>query len=480
MEPLHTLAASDAVRLIRSGEMSSLEYADALLARCRSFSRLGAFIDLDGASVRAQARAADRARAVGRWLGPLHGIPVAVKDNIDVAGAVTTAGTPGLLRNLASRDAEVVVALRRAGAIPFGKTNMHELAYGLTSDNAHFGCVRNPWRPERIAGGSSGGNAAALAAGLVPLALGTDTGGSVRQPASLCGIAGLRPSLGRYPRGGVVTISRTRDTVGPMGRTVADLALLDGAVTGCDGAPHPAALERLRLGIPRAYFWDSLDPDVREVLEAELDRLAGLGVEFVDADLPGIEGCNARIGRPIFMAEALEGIAAYLAGRPVPVAPEGVLNQVASADVRALVQEQRYPADKAALDAAYRMAVDCERPALINAYREYFARHRVAALVLPTCRLTASLVGENSLVSVCGNDEPVTAAYVHNTGPASLVGIPGLSLPAGLTKQGLPVGMELDGPSGTDRSLLAIGLAIESSRSRRRRKGIGGALSARE
>lgn len=457
------LSATETARRIRRGESSAIDHVDALLERCAALEDLGAFIRLDVDAIRADANAADAARSRGAALGPLHGVAVTVKDNIDVRGVPTTAGAPGLRANLAREDAQVVGALRRAGAIVFGKTNMHELAYGLTSNNAFFGPVRNPWSRTRIAGGSSGGAAAALAAGLAPLGLGTDTGGSVRQPAALCGIVGLRPTLGRYPGGGVLPISHTRDTVGAMARSVEDVALLDAVIAGCGFDLEAIALPGLRLGVPRDYFYDPLDDDVRDVAERALHRLGAAGVELVPVEIAEVQGCNRRIGRPIFMAEAIPDIGGYLAGRGCGATVEALFESLASPDVRAAFAEQLDPEARASRAAEYRNAIDRDRPALVAAYRRCFESHRVAALIFPTTPVAACLIGEDTTVELAGQRLPTTAAYVRNTGPATLVGIPGLSVPAGRTPTGLPVGMELDGPWWADRKLLAIGRAVEAS-----------------
>lgn len=460
--PPHLLSATEAARRIRCGELSALDYAEALLERCSALEGLGAFIRLDPDIIRAEARAADLTRERGAALGPLHGVPVTVKDNIDVSGVPSTAGTPGLRGNVAREDAGVVRALRRAGAVIFGKTNMHELAYGLTSNNAFFGPVRNPWSRAHIAGGSSGGAAAALAAGLAPLGLGTDTGGSVRQPAALCGVVGLRPTLGRYSASGVLPISHTRDTVGAMARTVEDVALLDAAIAGCSVELEAIALPGLRLGVPREYFYDPSDTDVRDAAERALRHLAAAGVELVEVGIPEVQGCNPRIGRPIFMAEAIADIGGYLAGRNRGTTLQALFESLASSDVRSVFAQQLDPGGCELRAAEYRAAIDRDRPALIAAYRRCFEKYRVAALIFPTTPIAARLIGEDETVELAGQRVPTTAAYVRNTGPATIVGIPGLSVPAGCTPAGLPVGIELDGPWRSDRELLAIGKTIEA------------------
>ncbi len=240
MDP-SSLTISAAAAALRRREMTALAYADALLAQAEKAAKLNAFIHFDADQVRAAARAADAQRLAGAaTLGALHGVPLALKDNLDTVDMPTTGGTPGLKGHRPKRNAAVVQKLLDAGAIAFGKANLHELAYGISNNNAGFGAARNPYDPSRIPGGSSGGVGAAVGARIVPGGIGSDTGGSVRVPAALCGIVGFRPSTGRWSQSGVVPISHTRDTPGPMTRSVADCVLLDGVVTGSSAAaPWP-------------------------------------------------------------------------------------------------------------------------------------------------------------------------------------------------------------------------------------------------
>src|ERR1700722_18664315 len=232
MTKLHELGVADAAAAIRTGATTAEALADALLARVAAHKSLNAFITVEPDKVRAAARTADQQRASGAALGPVHGVPLALKDNLDTVDYPTTGGTPGLTGNRPKRNAVIAQALFDAGAIALGKCNLHELAYGITNNNAAFGPARNPYAPDRIPGGSSGGTGVAVAARLAPGGVGTDTGGSVRVPAALCGIVGFRPSTGRWSQVGVVPISHTRDTPGPMARNVADCALMDGVVCG--------------------------------------------------------------------------------------------------------------------------------------------------------------------------------------------------------------------------------------------------------
>ena len=299
------LSARSAVAAMLQGDITAEAYAGALIFQSRKFRDLNAFVALDEDKFLEAAHGADLRRARGVRLGPLQGLPIAVKDNIEFAALPTTAGTPALALHRPKRNAVVVQALLGAGALVMGKTNLHEIAYGLTSNNYHTGAVRNPYDKTLIAGGSSGGTAAALAARMAPAGLGSDTGGSVRHPAAMCGIAGLRPSTGRYSLAGVLPLSSTRDTVGPMARGVDDLILLDDAITGETAPVKPTPLKGLRLGIPRRHYYEHLDSEVAPVIEVALSRLADLGAVLVDADIPNVETCNRDIARPISGYESL-------------------------------------------------------------------------------------------------------------------------------------------------------------------------------
>ncbi|MGK5629414.1 amidase family protein [Streptomyces sp. URMC 123] len=480
------LGLIEAADLIRRGELSSAAYARALLERVEARADLAAFISLPAAddllerAGRADA-AAVRARARGERLPPLHGVPLAVKDNIDTADLPTTAGTPALRAHRPTADADVVRALRAAGALVLGKTNLHELAYGVTSDNGAFGAVRNPYDGGRTAGGSSGGTAAAVAAGLAPAGLGTDTGGSVRIPAALCGVVGLRPTAGRYPQRGLLLISGTRDTAGPMARTVADVAALDAALTGGrpgavdaraanarttgaratdeDAEDAGGGLRGVRLGVVREPFFADLPPDVAAVLERCLARLQDGGARVVETELP--PGTDELIARTMFSIpfhETPATLRSYLAAVPSGPTPAEVAERCGSPDVRRLLTGMLAAGAARAADYAEAMAV--HRPALAAAYDEVFAAHRLDALVAPTTPLTAVRVGAHE-VRLGGRRESALSAYTRTTGPGSVIGLPGLTVPAGLDASGLPVGLALDGVPGRDRELLRIGHMCE-------------------
>lgn len=459
MAELEDLTLTAAAAAIRSGDITAERYAARLLACCEASAALNAFITLETGPVLAAALEADGRRRAGEPLGPLHGVPLALKDNLDTAGVLTTAGTPALRHHRPRADGAVVQRLLEAGAIVLGKANMHELAFGATSNNAAFGPARNPYDPSRIPGGSSGGTGTAVAARLAPAGIGTDTGGSIRVPAALCGIVGFRPTTGRWPQRGIVPISHTRDTAGPMTRSVEDAALLDAVVTGERPALAPVALAGMRLGIPRAHFYDDLDHDIASATAAALARLEEAGAILVEADAGDVTELDRAAGFPIALYEAVRDIALYLDDHAIAVDLGHVASQVASPDVRALLEgalgSRRVPED------AYRDALLIHRPALQRVYRALFTELNVAALIYPTTPLAAAPIGADATCELNGRPVPTFETFTRNTAPGSLAGIPGVSLPSGMSATGLPIGLALDAPAGADRNLLALAAAIE-------------------
>lgn len=463
------LTSPQVVAAIRDGSLSAEAYVTTLITRAEALKDLNALIVLNKTGALAAARNIDALRKNDAVLPALAGLPIVVKDNINTCDLPTTGGTPALRNVQPTANAPSLQKLLDAGAIVLGKANMHELAFGITSTNlASFaGPVKNPYDKTRIAGGSSGGTAAAIAARITPAGLGTDTGGSTRIPAALCGIVGLRPSVGnggiqrRYTdTHAVVPISHTRDTVGPMGRTVADVALLNAVITGTT-LPAAIGLKGLRIGIP-ASFWAGLDSQVAAVMAAAKSKLAAAGVVFVDVDTAGLAALNNNVSFQIALHEPIADIPAYLAATGVTgITLADIAAQVASPDVKGA-----YDAIVAdAFGAAYPDAINVYRPQMQVLYANYFADNALDALMFPTTVLPAvsiDAVNGSSTVSINGGP-PVDelGTYIANTDPGSNAGIPGLSIPAGVTSAGLPVGLELDGPIGSDERLLGIGLSIE-------------------
>jgi indoleacetamide hydrolase len=464
------LNATQAVAAIRDGRVSAEAYVSTLIARAKALSDLNALIVLDEAGALAAARAVDAARAAGTALGPLAGLPIVVKDNINTKDLPTTGGTAALRNVRPAANAPSLQNLLDAGAVLLGKSNLHELAFGITSTNltSFAGAVKNPYDKTRIPGGSSGGTAAAIAARIAPAGLGTDTGGSTRIPAALCGIAGLRPSVGnggaqrRYTNtNAVVPISHTRDTVGPMARSVADIALLDSVVTGRTIA-SAVGLRGLRLGTP-ATFWAGLEGQVAAAMTAARGKLAAAGVVFVDVDTTGLAALNNLVSFQIALHEPIADIPAYLAATGLTgITLADIAAQLASPDVKGAFGA--ILADT--FGAAYPDAINVHRPQMQALYASYFADNALDAMLFPTTILAAApidAVNGSSTVSIDGGPPADTfGTFIRNTDPGSNAGIPGLSIPAGLTASGLPVGLEIDGPLGSDDRLIGIGLSIEA------------------
>ncbi|MFP5472121.1 MAG: indoleacetamide hydrolase [Gammaproteobacteria bacterium] len=449
--------ATELAEALSSGQVRSTRLAEQLIARTEAASSLNCYVHFDAVGLLRQAAEADARLEAGERL-PLLGIPVALKDNIDVAGMPCGAGTGALHGRRPARDADVVRRLRDAGALIAGKVGMHELAMGITSNNAVTGAVRNPWEPSCIPGGSSGGSGAVVAARLVPVAIGTDTGGSVRIPAALCGVAGFRPSAGRVSGQGIAPISTTRDTAGPLARSVDDLALLDGVLAGDRSTFGPTSLRGVRLGVPRSHFWDDLSPGVRARADAALSAVREAGAEIVQVDVPGLAELAGEISMAIVLHEFVRDMGDYLESRQRGVSYDQLIAEVRSEDVRSIVGEltglAAVPAD------AYRQAMQGRRR-LQALYDDVFASQQLAALIFPTTPSTAIPVGQDQQFALNGRLCPVFPTFIRNTDPGSCAGIPGVSLPIGLS-DGMPVGLALDGPAGSDRHLLSLARAVEA------------------
>ncbi len=469
------LNATDAVAAVRAGKVSASDFVEAALARAQARKDLNAFISLDPEGARAKARAIDALRAQGKPLPPLAGLPVVVKDNINTRDLPTTGGTRALENNRPAANAPTVQKLLDAGAIMIGKANLHELAFGITSTNAtefsagsrlSGGPVHNPYDKTLIPGGSSGGTAAAIAARIVPAGLGTDTGGSTRVPAALTGIAGFRPSVGNggaerryHDPNAVVPISHTRDTVGPLARTVADIALLDAAIHG-ESVPQAAALKGVRIGIP-AVLWEGTDAGALAVLEGARAKLSAAGAILVNVPMDQLPALNGKVSFTLALHEPVDDIPAYLkaSGSPVQTV-KAVADQISSKDVQgafgAIMGD--------IFGAQYPEAMTVHRPALQAYYTKAFAEHRIEVLLFPTTPSAAvpmDTVNGSGKMTLNGASVDTFGTMIRNTDPGSNAGIPGLAIPAGMTATGMPVGLEIDGPVGSDRRLLALGMAIE-------------------
>ena len=458
------LSVVDAAQLIRDKKVTSVELTQAYLTRAEANRDLNAFITLDRAGALAAAQRADADLAAGRNKGPLHGVPLVVKDNVHVAGLPNTAGTPGLKEFVPRETAPTAQRLVEAGAVILGKTNMHELAFGISGYNEGFFTAqpigtRNPYDRTRIAGGSSSGTGAAIGARLAPGGLGSDTGGSVRIPAELTGGVGLRPTIGRYSQEGVTPISHSRATVGPMAQTVADVALLHSVIVG-RGVPTPASVSGVKLGVYRAYFYKDLDPDTRAVTTLALDKLKAAGATIVEVDMPDLQKLNDAASFPVALYEAYDDLRAYLAKYGTGKTVQQIAAMIASKDVKGtydgLVIPRKLPGPNGLVDAEplYKNAIAQARPALLKHFLDTFTK--IDVLVSPTTPAVAVKQGPDA------SSLQTFLLFIRNTDPGSNAGIPGLTIPAGLgPTTGMPVGLSLDGPSGGDERLLALGLTIE-------------------
>jgi aspartyl-tRNA(Asn)/glutamyl-tRNA(Gln) amidotransferase subunit A len=416
---------------------------------------LHAFITVTAPYALDRARVADAELATGRDRGPLHGIPIAVKDLFATRGVRTTAGSRVFDRLVPDNNATVIDRLEKAGAILLGKLNMHELAYGITSDNPFFGTVHNPWSDAHSPGGSSGGSGAAVAANLVYGALGTDTGGSIRIPAAFCGTVGLKPTYGRVSRHGVLPLAYSLDHVGPLTRSVSDAALMLNAIAGPDplddsSSKHPpidympeegVEIRGLRIGFPQNFFFDRLDPDVESAVRGACARAEALGAFVKPIIVPEMAAINA-IGRVILLAESSAYLEPYLND-----------NNRFGPDVYSLLQQGRMlPATDYINAQRLRRRV---RKQFDELWRE------VDCLFVPTTPNTAPLIGAQT-VNLGGAEEDVRLATTRLVRGINVLGLPALSIPCGLSGSGLPIGLQIIGQAFDEALILRVGAALEA------------------
>jgi aspartyl-tRNA(Asn)/glutamyl-tRNA(Gln) amidotransferase subunit A len=439
-------------KLYRTRKLSPVELTRFLLDRIATLNpRLNAYLTVCEEQAFQQAARAESAFAgkrrgkSARDLGPLHGIPLSLKDNIYTAGIRTTAGSKILRDFVPLHDAPVVTALKKAGAILLGKTNMHEFAYGVTSNNPHYGPVRNPWDERRIAGGSSGGSAAALAAGLCYGSIGTDTGGSIRIPSSLCGVVGLKPGLGRVSTQDIVPLSPTLDVVGPLARSAEDAALLLHAIFA-PGAHErnliprktpSSRARRAKLGIPKEFFFDVVSAEVQRAFDRSIQILKKAGASIKEISLPLLPETEDA-GNQIAWPEAVlyHQQAGWFPGRSADYGE----------DVR-----PRLEIGMQVSAVAYLKALQT-REKFIAAFHLTLEDADVDALVVPTTPIAAPLIGEES-TSINGSLHPTRALLLRLNRPANLAGVPAISVPCGRTEDGLPIGLQFIA-AATDEPLL--------------------------
>ena len=454
-------------RLFRKRMLSPVELTEFTLARIEKMNpKINAYLTMTGELALAQARKAEselfapRGRKGVRDRGPLHGIPISLKDNIQTAGIRTTAGSKILKDFVPKRDAQVVVLLKEAGAVIVGKTNMHEFAYGVTTNNPHYGPTRNPWDLERIPGGSSGGSAAAVAAVLCYGCVGTDTGGSIRIPASLCGAVGLKPTRGRVSDDGVIPLSPTLDCTGPIARSARDAGILFRAIAMAHVFPRgqwtaariSGKLAKFRVGLPGGFFLDVLSEEVRDVFEASLRILRKLGAQMKKVSIPLLQE-SEEAGNHIALPEATH----YHQDSGFFPARSAEYGE----DVRTRLEMGGKTTAVAYLHA-------CEqRVQFIHRLLASMDEARVDALAVPTTPITAPLIGEEK-TRIAGKDYPTRALLLRLNRPANLAGVPAISLPCGFTPAGLPVGLQLIGRHTAELTLLQIAHAFERIHSGKR------------
>jgi aspartyl-tRNA(Asn)/glutamyl-tRNA(Gln) amidotransferase subunit A len=451
------LTLTEASERVRKKAISPVELAQACLQRIEQLNPLlNAYITVTAEAALAHARELEAEVQDGKWRGPLHGIPIALKDNIDTAGVRTTAASELFKDRVPLEDAEVVRRLKNAGAVILGKTNLHEFAYGGTSSISYFGAVHNPWALERIPGGSSGGSAAATAAHLCFGALGTDTANSVRGPACYCGIVGFKPTYGRVSNLGLVPLSWTLDHVGPLCRTVEDAALILRAVAGYDHM-DPASSDRpvldyrravrmqvskLHVGIPRRPFFEKLDSEVEEAVETAIAVLRTLTASTQDIDLPATAIPFDRIFNDVRGMEAFTYHSQWLAESPEKyhaITRQRLLKN--SADIKAsdYVQSRRQ--------------LELLRREIQNAFTA------VDLLITPTMPLLQAKISDD----VDATSDLRYALAIRNTAPFNILGVPAISIPCGLTTSGLPIGVQIAGAPFAESKVLALAHAYEQA-----------------
>jgi aspartyl-tRNA(Asn)/glutamyl-tRNA(Gln) amidotransferase subunit A len=443
------LTLKEASELVRRKAVSPVELTEACLKRISTYNRsLNAFITVTADQAMESARAMEVEQRRGRWRGPLHGIPLALKDNIDTAGIRTTAASELFKERVPSADAEVVRRLKNAGAILLGKTNLHEFAYGGSSSVSYFGPVHNPWAFDRVSGGSSGGSAAATASELCFGSLGTDTAGSIRIPASYCGIVGFKPSYGRVSNRGVVPLSWTLDHVGPLCRSVEDTAIMLSVIAGYDEL-EPSSVEmpvpdyrnastvqvsKLRLGIPRSPFFEGLDADIAKAVEAAIALLRKVAPEVSDVTLPAVDISMDEIYARVRGVEAYTYHSRWIAESPEKYQPSTRERVENGARVKAedYVQARR--------------DIDLLRREINKTFASF------DLLITPTM--------PTQPVPITQGADPTAVRY-RNTVPFDILGVPAISVPCGFTSAGLPVGLEIAGAPFAEPTVFALAQAYE-------------------
>ena len=449
---LEWLSVAEAARLVHAGKLSPVDLAEVNLSRIEQLEgRLNAFITVTSDDARKDSMAAAGEIANGAYRGPLHGIPIALKDIFGLAGVRMTAGSKILAENVVAEDAEATSRLKAAGAIILGKLNLHEFAFGATGVNPHYGSARNPWDTERITGGSSSGSAATVASGECSAALGTDTGGSVRIPASLCGIVGLKPTYGRVSKRGVLPLSWSLDHVGPMTRTVEDAAIVLQAIAGHDigdsssaNEPVPdyrgalgSGVRGLRVGMPKQFFFENVDAEVEKTVVSAIRLLEEMGAIVIEMEAPLIGEIPGAL-TAIMLPEALAYHQQWMRERPDDYGDDVRYRLELGATYLAVqyVQAQRL------------------RAAAVQTWREQVFS-RVDLIATPTTPIAARRIEEGDL--------QVTFNLIRFANPFNFLGVPAISVPCGFTSEGLPIGLQLVGRWWDEGTALRAAHAYEQA-----------------
>ncbi len=447
----------EAAKALRARQVSSSELTQTALKRIGQLNpKLNAFLTVTEEIALRQAKAADEDMARGVDHGPLHGIPIAVKDMFSTRGVRTTCGSALFKDHVPQIDAAVVEKLAGAGAVLLGKTGMHELAYGITSNNPHFGAVRNPWDTERIPGGSSGGSGAAVAADLAFLGMGSDTGGSIRIPASFCGVVGLKPTSGRVSRYGTMPLDFSLDHMGPLTRSVRDAAVTLEAIAGHDSRDETssrraagkfmpeadASLRGLRIGLAHSFYMERVDPDAGAAVLRMAETAKKLGAQVIQVTVPDIVALNT-VGRVILLVEASALMERYMDRR-------GDFGS----DVLALLDQGRL------LPGTDYVNAQRLRRVMRAEFNQIWGQ--VDCLFTPTTPMAAPRIGETNVVLGDITDD-VRLASTRLVRGFNVLGLPALSIPCGLDRQGMPLGLQIVGKAFSEAMVLRTGAALEDA-----------------
>ena len=451
---MYRLSINDLLQQFSTGTLTCEDYTRRVIQRAEDLKVFNYFVSMDRDRMLQEAKEAD-ARYRSKTNRPLEGIPIAIKDNIDIEGESTGAGTPGLAGLKPKHTAEVARRLLEAGAIHAGRTNMHELAYGVSTNNSHTGACHNFHNFDYSCGGSSGGSGGAVAADIVPAALGTDTGGSIRIPSSYSGVFGLRPTSGRWPSDYGAKMSHVRDSVGPLTRSAEDIAVLDSIMTG-EVSHEELTPSEIRIGVPRAFFWEGLDSEVEEYAEKFLADLKSKGFVIVEGgEIPGAREMRQRYSGPILKHEVIPRLEEYLKCHGHSITVHDVIEKIASPDVKVLFENVlKNPPSEDIIKSAM-----LARDQLIQDFRDYFEKQRLDCILMP-----ANKIPPPTLSDFMAEDSTLLGLVAQNDNFANFCNNPSLVIPGGFARVGgVPFGMQIEGPTGSDRRVIAVARAIEKA-----------------